>query len=668
MDPHSEAPTRVRYLIVAVAFLSALLLYLHRFCITYAQRFIKEDLGLTNDQLGYCFSAFFVAYALCQVPTGWLSDRYGARWMLSAYILVWSGFTALVGLTTGFVMFLLLRAAVGLGQAGAYPTSAALVARWMPPTARGKASSCVAFGGRVGGFMAPLVTVYMVIAFVPTDDSLLDEGDLMTRGFAVELKAAGLVQEARLNAESAAANHASEPTQQTNPESDRSLLGEEPDQLAANLSRFRIRSLLNRESLDAASQMIPNEVQGLFPLLQANSGQPKYPDTLLDDIKTLRKQTEDLGPAARNAETHQHRTTLRDNLNQLLGRRDLWDAIVIEVPEPGSAQNPAAEKRGLTSGSPHTDVWAAIDVRLLPLEREAKQLLRIENRTQQETVRLNRLVLEAAFPIGIKKLYVRGWRKVMFMYGAAGLAVAAICWWIFRERPKEHPWCNSAEQNLVDHGRGVQTASLAKGGIPIRAIVRSRHLWLICGSQFCSNIGWVFLMTWLPRYLLEVHKVPFVERGIMAAVPLGVGWIGMLLGGWLTDRVVSQRGLRWRTAPIVFGRYLAAAAYLSCLIAPNAWAATAAFALIAFSNDLCNPSSWAYKQDVGGSYVGAIHGWANMWGNLGAAISPILWQVVIRESGWDVTFLMGAVVFLISGTAALFVDARVPVVAETALQ
>jgi len=51
---HDRRPTCVRYLVVTVTFLAAFLLYLHRFCISYPQRYIKEDLGLNDDQLGYC--------------------------------------------------------------------------------------------------------------------------------------------------------------------------------------------------------------------------------------------------------------------------------------------------------------------------------------------------------------------------------------------------------------------------------------------------------------------------------------------------------------------------------------------------------------------------------------------------------------------------------------
>lgn len=168
MTASATKPTRIRFLIVGVAFLSALLLYLHRYCLSFTQQFVKEDFGLSNDQFSWCLSAFFFAYALGQVPSGWMSDRFGARLMLAVYILTWSAFTALVGAVSGFVMLLVMRIGIGLGQAGAYPTCAALVGRWVPTPSRGRANSFVAFGGRIGGFLAPVLTAYLVIGFVPS--------------------------------------------------------------------------------------------------------------------------------------------------------------------------------------------------------------------------------------------------------------------------------------------------------------------------------------------------------------------------------------------------------------------------------------------------------------------------------------------------------------------
>src|SRR5687768_13372595 len=104
-----STPTRVRYLVVGVAVLMSVLLYLDRFCISFAERLIKEDLGLSNAEISWILSAFFWSYALGQVPSGWFSDRFGARAMLAIYILVWSLFTALTGAAGGFLVLFLLR-------------------------------------------------------------------------------------------------------------------------------------------------------------------------------------------------------------------------------------------------------------------------------------------------------------------------------------------------------------------------------------------------------------------------------------------------------------------------------------------------------------------------------------------------------------------------------
>ena len=137
----ADMPARhIRYRMVAVTTLMSVLLYLDRFCISFAEVFIKEDLGLTDTQVGWMLRAFFWTYALGQVPCGWLADRFGARVMLTIYILLWSLFTGLTGAAGVFSALLAMRFGFGLGQAGAYPTRANLVSKWIPFSGRGSAS------------------------------------------------------------------------------------------------------------------------------------------------------------------------------------------------------------------------------------------------------------------------------------------------------------------------------------------------------------------------------------------------------------------------------------------------------------------------------------------------------------------------------------------------
>lgn len=173
LSPVSRPRTHIRWCVVAVATLMSSLMYLDRSCVSFCQPFIQDDLGLTASQTSWIMTFFFSAYALAQIPSGWLSDRWGGRLMLTIYILAWSLFALLIGWSTSLWMLLAMQLGHGLGQAGAYPTSAGLLSRWMPLASRGSASSIVAFGGRLGGFVAPLLTAWLIVFFVPAERSSL---------------------------------------------------------------------------------------------------------------------------------------------------------------------------------------------------------------------------------------------------------------------------------------------------------------------------------------------------------------------------------------------------------------------------------------------------------------------------------------------------------------
>ncbi|HAA72706.1 MAG TPA: hypothetical protein DCE55_26445 [Planctomycetaceae bacterium] len=175
-----QQPTRIRYVVIGAAFLMSVLLYLHRFCISVAQTYIQEDLGLSNSEIAWILSAFFWTYALGQVPAGWLSDRFGSRSMLALYVLLWSLFTGLMGGVSSFLAVLLLRLGFGFSQAGAYPTAGSVVSKWVPFQARGTASGLIATGGRVGAVFAMFATGYLLVWLTPlSTPPALEQGSIL---------------------------------------------------------------------------------------------------------------------------------------------------------------------------------------------------------------------------------------------------------------------------------------------------------------------------------------------------------------------------------------------------------------------------------------------------------------------------------------------------------
>ncbi|RPI88138.1 MAG: MFS transporter [Planctomycetaceae bacterium] len=568
-----ERPSGVRHLVVAVTVAMAVVLYLDRFCVNISERYIKEDLGLTETQVAFFISAFFWAYALAQVPAGFLGDRAGIRNVLAGYILLWSLFTGLIGLAQGAVMLLAMRVGCGLAQAGAFPASGSLLRRWVPFQSRGMASGLVALGGRLGAVIAPILTAYLMVWFVPlsTPATLTDSQILAPQALVQKLVPS--------------AKTPGEPIQSFSP------------------AAARVFAVLSA-----------TDQQHLTQLASADS-----------------QTTESASIGEQVAKI----------LNRALAEKTLYSDAAMGT---------------------------------LSLSEEAVGFLKRsqagETLTDAESLRLNRLVLEAAFRNEIGKLYVRGWRPVLIVYGIAGIAVAFLFWFIFRDWPGEHPWCNSAEQRLI---AGPLAESVTPGSsrsrhtpLPMRGILTSRGLWLSSISQFGTNVAWLFLLTSLPRYLIEVHEVPILKRSFMVSLLPLAGVAGMFLGGRLTDWLVGKIGLRWgRALPMGLTRFGIAAAYLACLTADSAWWAVGFLACAFFCVDLGVGAVWAYMQDVGGKHVGSILGWGNMWGNIGAAVAPQLYNLILGEhptiAQWNTLFVVCALAAVVSGVAALLIDARQPI-------
>ncbi|MFP6649211.1 MAG: MFS transporter [Pirellulaceae bacterium] len=556
MDISPFQPTRVRYSVIFASMLMAILLYLDRFCIGIAEPFIRQDLGLSKIQMGIFMSAFFWPYALAQIPAGWLADRFGARKMMTIYILIWSFFTAMMGLATGFIMLVAMRAAYGLGQAGAYPTSSSIVSRWIPLLGRGGASSFISLGGRIGGAIAPVLTAILIVAFVSADKSpLLEPASLL-----------------------------------------------DSDQILEKLGE---RSEKGNEAYLHLFEKSSSSLQELVSSLPAENTDPSQ-------------------------------EVIAAGFNQA-------------IRDPGfySAEAFLSVK--------NLDRFATNSI---------KRIENGETLNDADSEKFNRFLLESLFPIEIQRTYMKSWRPALWLYGGLGLLVAGFFWLVVRDRPQLHPRCNQAEVALISGGVEPDT-SKEIGSIPLGDIVRSPSLWFSSVSQIGINIGWLFIGTWFPTYLLEQHQVPILERGTMVMVPFLVGFPGMLLGGIVTDKLVSLVGVRWaRRLPWIVSKSIAVFAFAACPLLDSPWAVTAMMATVAFCVDFGNPASWAFTQDVGGKHVGSVLGFGNMWGNLGAAVSPILLAWIFVTYSYSHMFYTCAGLFTISTICSFFIDASTPVIRE----
>jgi len=146
-----ERTSRVRYLVLAVAVALAAITYLDRVCISQMKPEITRDLGLTEQQMSFVFSAFTLAYAVFEIPTGAWGDRVGTRRVLTRIVVWWSSFTMLTAAAFNYVSLLVIRFLFGMGEAGAFPNASKTFSRWFPAVERGKAQGIFFAGAHLGG-------------------------------------------------------------------------------------------------------------------------------------------------------------------------------------------------------------------------------------------------------------------------------------------------------------------------------------------------------------------------------------------------------------------------------------------------------------------------------------------------------------------------------------
>lgn len=158
-------PTRARHAVLWLTVLAYLITYMDRVVIATAAPMIEEEFGFTSVTMGWIFASFSIAYALFQIPGGWLGDRFGPRRALTGVVLWWSGFTAATALTWSAGSMIVCRFLFGMGEAGAFPIATRSLSRWMLPSERGWAQGVTHAGARLGGALTPVLVALLIVSF-----------------------------------------------------------------------------------------------------------------------------------------------------------------------------------------------------------------------------------------------------------------------------------------------------------------------------------------------------------------------------------------------------------------------------------------------------------------------------------------------------------------------
>ena len=141
-----------------------LITYVDRVNISTAALAFRTELGLSNVQYGWIFSAFAYSYALFQIIGGWIGDRYGPRLVLGVCGLVWAVATLGTGLAGGFWSLIFARFVLGLGEGATFPTSTRAMSSWTRAGWRGFAQGITHSFARFGNAVTPPLVAALIAA------------------------------------------------------------------------------------------------------------------------------------------------------------------------------------------------------------------------------------------------------------------------------------------------------------------------------------------------------------------------------------------------------------------------------------------------------------------------------------------------------------------------
>lgn len=244
-----------------------------------------------------------------------------------------------------------------------------------------------------------------------------------------------------------------------------------------------------------------------------------------------------------------------------------------------------------------------------------------------------------------------GWESVFFVMGGLGVVMAFI-WLKTVYGPKDHPKANAAEIAYIEAGGAlvdleskdkVAATSKLDTWSCIKQLLGNRMLLGVYIGQYCINTLTYFFLTWFPVYLVQERHMTILKAGFVAALPAVAGFLGGVLGGVISDRLIkSGKSLSVaRKTPIVCGMLLSTS-MIVCNYVDADWLVITVMSLAFFGKGI-GALGWAVVADTSPKEAGGMSGALfNTFGNTAGITTPIVIGYILQTTG---TFA-GALVFV----------------------
>lgn len=228
-----------------------------------------------------------------------------------------------------------------------------------------------------------------------------------------------------------------------------------------------------------------------------------------------------------------------------------------------------------------------------------------------------------------------GWRSLFYIFGGIGIIFAFIWHAAYRE-PHESKSVNQAELDYIEAGGGLasKSANIAFSWSNVGKLIRKRQIAGASIGQFCGNSTLVFFLTWFPSYLADERGMDWIKSGFAASLPYIAASVGVLFGGYVSDRIIRQTGSATigRKLPIIVGLLMTSVMIAANYVESNT-TVIVIMSIAFFGQGMVN-LGWTLVSDVAPKeMIGLTGGIFNFCANLAGIVTPLVIGFVVGATG-----------------------------------
>ncbi|WJV67717.1 MFS transporter [Pectobacteriaceae bacterium CE70] len=255
-----------------------------------------------------------------------------------------------------------------------------------------------------------------------------------------------------------------------------------------------------------------------------------------------------------------------------------------------------------------------------------------------------------------------GWRPAFMIICAVGIVWMVVWFFLSSDNPASSRHITQSERELINQLKEESLSvedEMAHSAHGLGYYLRQPIIIVTAFAFFCYNYILFFFLSWFPAYLVQAHGLNIKEMSLTTVIPWIVGFVGLALGGWISDKIfkITGRLLLSRKIVLVVSLFSAAVCVAFAGMVSSVVPAVMLMSVSIFFLYITGAIYWAIIQDVvHKSRVGGTSGFIHLIGSISGIVGPVVTGFIVQNTGkFDSAFILAGGVAALGAVLVLLV-------------